>query len=222
MSSRKYRLNHFAYRLSHSAATRSRLGVDVHISHKQIYQLSTPSESSIPPSRLLTSIMSSPIVRAIRQSDFEAWKPLFRAYIDFYKSSLPDEQYQNTFDRLVDPSKDLYGLVMATSEGDGGELVAIAHYFPHQTPWSERPVMHLNGEIRSRVWYDMRADVLDLFVDPNVRGKGYGKQMIKAVEAKAREADCTRLQWDTQHGNPARKLYDQVGQCDFVKYMIKF
>lgn len=88
----------------------------------------------------------SPIVRPIVESDFEAWKPLFRAYIDFYKSSLPDEQYQNTFDRLVDPSKDLYGLVMEQDKEEGGGLVAIAHYFPHQTPWSEKQVMHLNGE----------------------------------------------------------------------------
>lgn len=62
---------------------------------------------------------------------------------------------------------------------------------------------------------------LDLFIDPNVRSKGYGRNMIDAVTAQAKEHGCFRLEWATQHGNPARKLYDQVAACDFVEYRIK-
>jgi hypothetical protein len=46
--------------------------------------------------------------------------------------------------------------------------------------------------------------------------------MIKEVEKHAREMDCVHLGWSTQHENPARKLYDQLGKCDFVEYRIKF
>ena len=58
----------------------------------------------------------------------------------------------------------------------------------------------------------------DLYVDHELRGKGYGRQIIKAVAQEARKQGCIRLQWTTQHGNPARKLYDELAACDFVNY----
>jgi hypothetical protein len=45
--------------------------------------------------------------------------------------------------------------------------------------------------------------------------------MIMSVAKQAKEMDCMRLQWATQHGNPARKLYDQLAKCDFVEYRMK-
>lgn len=62
---------------------------------------------------------------------------------------------------------------------------------------------------------------VDLFIDPNIRGKGYGRAMILAVKERAKEAGCFRLEWATQHNNPARKLYDQLATCDFVEYRVK-
>ncbi|KAF2149779.1 putative acetyltransferase [Myriangium duriaei CBS 260.36] len=140
----------------------------------------------------------------LQQSDYAEWERLFRAYVAFYKSSLPDEQYRKTFDRLLDPSKDLYGLVLRDPE-DHSKLIGLAHFYPHQTPWSEKLIMHFN----------------DLFIDPQVRSKGYGRAMILAVAEKAREQGCLRVEWATKHENPARKLYDQLAQCDFVEYRLK-
>ena len=163
----------------------------------------------------------SPVIRTIGQADWAAWEPLFKAYIDFYQTSIPTEQYQKTFDRLVDPQTDLYGLVM-TDEQDQSKLLAIAHYFPRQTPWSEKKVMHLNGPF-SLAFLDLQHELIqDLFVSPDARSKGYGRMMIQAVEKHARDMDCLHLGWATNHGNPARKLYDQMGKCDFVEYRIKF
>jgi GNAT superfamily N-acetyltransferase len=72
-------------------------------------------------------------------------------------------------------------------------------------------------------WFQYESGlIIDLFVSPDCRSKGYGKMMIKAVENHARELDCLHLGWATNHANPARKLYDQVGKCDFVEYRIKF
>jgi hypothetical protein len=82
---------------------------------------------------------------------------LFRAYIDFYKSSIPETQYQSTFDRLIDPAKDLHCLVLRTPGGseEKRKLFGIAHFYPHQTPWSEKPIMHLNGKpLCQRSGYD--------------------------------------------------------------------
>lgn len=80
-------------------------------------------------------------VGRLTEADYDQWEVLFRAYIDFYKSSLSDVQYHNTFKRIIDPAKDLEAFVLR----QGGKLIGIAHYFPHQNPWSEKPTMHLNG-----------------------------------------------------------------------------
>jgi len=83
-------------------------------------------------------------ITAFRKSDFAEWSRLFHAYIDFYKSSIPETQYKATFDRLIDPQRDLYGLALR-SVADENKLFGIAHYYPHQTPWAEKQIMHLNG-----------------------------------------------------------------------------
>ena len=83
-------------------------------------------------------------ITAFRKTDFTEWSRLFHAYIDFYKSSIPEAQYQATFDRLIDPQRDLYGLALRSAT-DENKLFGIAHYYPHQTPWAEKQIMHLNG-----------------------------------------------------------------------------
>lgn len=87
-------------------------------------------------------------IAPIQAVDKPAWTTLFRAYVDFYGASLPETQYQSTFDRLIDPKKDLHCLVLRTPDESTEErkLFGIAHYYPHQTPWSEKPIMHLNGK----------------------------------------------------------------------------
>jgi hypothetical protein len=93
-------------------------------------------------------------IAPIQAVDKSAWSTLFRAYIDFYGASIPETQYHSTFDRLIDPAKDLHCLVLRTPDGSGEErkLFGIAHFYPHQTPWSEKPIMHLNGKaLRQRL-----------------------------------------------------------------------
>ena len=90
------------------------------------------------------STSQEPHITPINASDFDEWAQLFRGYIDFYKSSIPDTQYRRTFDRIIDPSKDLYGLALRDA-GDDNKLIGIAHFYPHQTPWGEKPIMHFNG-----------------------------------------------------------------------------
>ncbi|KAJ4378478.1 D-amino-acid N-acetyltransferase [Didymella sp. IMI 355093] len=140
-------------------------------------------------------------ITPIEKEDYDEWERLFRLYIEFYKSSLPDAQYPKTFARILDPQKDLYGLVLRDSQNPR-KLYGLAHYFPTQTPWAEEMLMHFN----------------DLYIDHELRGKGYGRKIIQAVAEEARKQGCIRLQWTTQHGNPARKLYDELASCDFVNY----
>jgi hypothetical protein len=84
-------------------------------------------------------------ITVIEESDFAEWNRLFHAYID----ALPDEQYEKTFKRLIEPTTDLHGLVLRDSQ-DKSKLIGLAHFFPHQSTWSEEKVMHLNGECLAR------------------------------------------------------------------------
>lgn len=84
-------------------------------------------------------------ITPIEKEDFDEWERLFKLYIEFYKSSLPDAQYPKTFARILDPQKDLYGLVLRDSQNPR-KLYGLAHYFPMQTPWAEEMLMHFNGK----------------------------------------------------------------------------
>jgi hypothetical protein len=86
-------------------------------------------------------------VTKLTRDDYDEWAVLFRAYIDFYRSSIDDEQYKKTFDRIIVEKDGLQALVVR-QVGDGTEkMVGIAHFFPELTPWSEKKIMMLNGTV---------------------------------------------------------------------------
>lgn len=86
-------------------------------------------------------------ITKLDHDDFAEWSVLFKGYIEFYQTTIPEEQYQKTFDRILNTEKDLYALVMRQQVpgSEKGKMVAIAHFFPTQTPWSEQNIMLLNG-----------------------------------------------------------------------------
>ncbi|KAJ5273151.1 acyl-CoA N-acyltransferase [Penicillium angulare] len=144
-------------------------------------------------------------ITKLNKNDFDEWATLFKGYIDFYRASIPEEQYEKTFQRILDPESDLDALVMRERQGKSQKtkMVGIAHFFPQQTPWSEKQIMLLH----------------DLFVDPSLRGKGLGRKMIQAVADLSKEKGCLRLQWYTKHDNvQARRLYDTMADASFVQY----
>ncbi|RSL83039.1 hypothetical protein CEP51_004768 [Fusarium floridanum] len=136
-------------------------------------------------------------------ADFDEWSVMFRAYIDFYEASIEEEQYRRTFDRIINKENDLQALVLRRTVDGKESIVGIAHFFPEQTPWSEKQILMLN----------------DLFVDPSVRGQGQGRKLIEAVAEIAKKMGCLRLQWLTKRDNArARGLYDTMAQTSFVQY----
>jgi GNAT superfamily N-acetyltransferase len=93
----------------------------------------------------------------------------------------------------------------AVAEADG-RVVGIANYLLHESTGSMQPVCYLQ----------------DLFVDPQVRGAGVGKQMIDWLVAKMNAEKWSRLYWNTKENNyRARGLYDKFTPRDpFVRYTI--
>lgn len=126
---------------------------------------------------------------------------MWRAYLAFYETSLPEDVYASTWARIMDPDGPIFALGV---RDDDGRLVGIAHYLVHAHAWSASDVCYLQ----------------DLFVDEAYRGLGCGTALIAAVAEAARDRGCFRLYWTTQEGNAtARSLYDKVARyTGFIRY----
>ena len=137
-------------------------------------------------------------VTPLELQDRPRWAELWTAYLAFYNTTVPPEQYDSTWTRLHDGR--IHGL--AARDADG-RMIGLAHYLFHEHSWSMRPSCYLQ----------------DLFVDPEVRGTGAGRVLIEAVAQAARAADSFRFYWSTDTGNAtARQLYDRVAHQKAVRY----
>ncbi|WP_343082067.1 GNAT family N-acetyltransferase [Ostreiculturibacter nitratireducens] len=140
-------------------------------------------------------------IRPLAQDDEHDWRRLWTAYLDFYKTRVPEEVYRTTFARLLsgDPWE-FNGLVAE----QGGKLVGLAHYLFHRTCWKLENVCYLQ----------------DLFCDPERRGRGIGRSLIEAVYAEADKHGAPGVWWLTQeHNYMGRMLYDKVGvKTPFIRY----
>ena len=144
---------------------------------------------------------TSVIVRALRAEDEDAWRVLWKDYLAFYETSVPDAVYTSTFDRLLgDDPRDFSALV---AEHDG-RVVGLTHYLFHRHAWKIEEVCYLQ----------------DLYALPDLRGKGVGRALIEAVYAAADRAGAPSVYWLTQAFNDtARQLYDRIGVVTpFIKY----
>ena len=141
-----------------------------------------------------TPIRVTPLAR----SDHERWLALARGYKAFYKTETTDAEYERAWERLLAEDR-IHGL----GAHHDGRLVGITHYLFHASTWAER-VCYLQ----------------DLFVDPDVRGRGIARALIEAVAGAARERGSARMYWLTQdHNATARALYDKVAKHNnFIRY----
>ena len=140
-------------------------------------------------------------IRAVEAGDRADWGRLWRGYLAFYETELPEEVYDTLFARLMAPGADgPFGLL---AEADG-RPVGLVHYLYHLHCWRPEGVVYLQ----------------DLFVAPGRRGLGAGRALIEAVYAAADAAGRPFVYWTTQEFNAtARVLYDRVGVVTpFIKY----
>jgi GNAT superfamily N-acetyltransferase len=137
----------------------------------------------------------------LEPGDHERWSELWRAYLAFYETELPPDVYEATWQRILDPAGSIHALGV---RDDNGRLVGITHFLTHVHAWSRADACYLQ----------------DLFVDADVRGRGYATALINGVAAAARESGCFRLYWLTQENNvTARRLYDRVAKfTGFIRY----
>ena len=131
--------------------------------------------------------------------DRPRWTELWRRYLEFYETELPDELYEHTWQRLM-AGREINGLAARTDD----RIVGIVHYLYHPSAWTLQPVCYLQ----------------DLFTDAQFRGRGTARALIQAVADHARQAHSPRLYWLTQSDNDvARALYDKVAKhTGFIRY----
>ena len=140
------------------------------------------------------------IIRPITVGDKARWLELFKEYIIFYKSKLPGEQFELTWQRINSD----FNINALLAELDG-QVVGFTHYIFRPSTWEVEDFCYLE----------------DLYTDRKVRGKGVGRALIKAVEDIAIAKGSKRLYWTTAPDNEtARKLYDKVAITDRVQYKI--
>lgn len=139
-------------------------------------------------------------IRNLNKSDYASWRNLWDQYLVFYKHELTEEQTQLTFERLLDSKVGMHGFVLEV----GGVIAGIAHSsFTHST-WAEKQDLYLE----------------DLFVDPSLRGKGYGRALIEATAEFGKQHGARKLYWQTHQDNEtAQRLYDTLAsKSEFVTY----
>jgi GNAT superfamily N-acetyltransferase len=140
-------------------------------------------------------------IAPLSAEDRPAWEVLARGYKAFYKTDIPDSEYEAAWDRVRRG-----GEISGIGARLNGELVGIAHYVFHASTWTPT-VCYLQ----------------DLFVAEQARGRGVARALIGAVGAAARERGARRCYWLTQeHNAVARALYDKVAEFrGFICYDLR-
>ena len=134
-------------------------------------------------------------------TDIWQWLPLWKSYQTFYRVDIPESITQLTWKRFFHPAEPMFCAV-AKQEG---RIVGFVHYLFHRSTWAESDYCYLE----------------DLFVDPQLRGRGIARQLMQALRAEAKEQGWSRLYWHTRTDNPARRLYDEFTPADdYVRYRI--
>lgn len=79
---------------------------------------------------------------------------------------------------------------------EDGEAAGFAVYFFNFSTWLGRPGLYLE----------------DLFVRPEMRGRGHGRALLEALARIAQERGCGRMEWAVLDWNePAIQFYKKLG-----------
>ena len=141
------------------------------------------------------------VIRPLAREDHAEWRRIWTLYLEFYETSVSEEVYETTWERLHTDDPNEFKCFVAELDG---RLIGLTHYLFHRHAWKVERVCYLQ----------------DLFVDGDVRGTGAGRALIEAVYKAADEEGAPAVYWLTQDFNEtARKLYDRIAKLTpFIRY----
>ena len=147
-----------------------------------------------------TRVYGAVTVRPVTPPDRAAWDRLWKGYLDFYETTLPQAQYDLTFARYLDAAEPMFAY-LAEHEGKPRGLV---HTIQQRHGWMDAATCYLQ----------------DLYVDPDLRGTGMGRALIEHVYQVTKAAGGMRVYWMTHETNAtARQLYDRIAdKTGFIQY----
>ena len=111
--------------------------------------------------------------------------------------------YERAPDHVVATEKGLHEVLFGAEPAakvviafENTEPVGFAIYFFNFSTWLGRPGLYLE----------------DLFVKPEVRGRGYGRALLVHLAKIARDHNCGRMEWAVLTWNePAIQFYNKLG-----------
>lgn len=137
--------------------------------------------------------MSDVQIRPVTADDHAAWLPLWKAYLTFYKTELPDAVTESTWKRFLDSNEP----TNAALAWQDGKAVGMVHFIYHRSNWSINWSCYLQ----------------DLLVTPDQRGTGVGRKLIEHVYATAKKDGADKVHWLTHETNAtAIQLYERIAE----------
>ena len=137
-------------------------------------------------------------IAPLAPADRAEWEKLARGYKAFYRTEIPAEDYERTWQALLAGER-VHGLGARLD----GRLAGIAHYLFHAQTWSP-DCCYLQ----------------DLYTAEDARGRGVATALIEEVAEEARKRGAIKYYWLTKEDNrEARKLYDRIARWKgFLRY----
>lgn len=117
------------------------------------------------------------VVRPMASTDRGVWGRLYQAYAAFYDSPQSEDMRDRVWGWLMDPDREVFGLMAETSDG----AVGLAHVRTFARPLAAETGLFLD----------------DLFVAEAARGSGVVDAIFDAIRAEARQRGIGKIRWIT-------------------------
>lgn len=147
--------------------------------------------------------ISDLVIRPVGINDRGEWEPLWKGYLEFYQTAIPQETTEFTWKRLT-TTYEVEGFLALEQNA---AALGLVHFLYHPSTST------VGGN----------CYIQDLFVIPSARGQRVGRRLISAVVQAAKAKRVAVVYWQTEEFNgTARRLYERVAKrSPFIRYQIE-
>ena len=143
------------------------------------------------------------VIRVAQPSDIDQILDLIRGLASYEREPDAVETTAEDLHRaLFGPEPRVWAHVAVAPDGGPG-LAGMALWFLAFSTWTGQPTLYLE----------------DLFVRPEVRSSGLGRQLVAALAARAVELGCARMDWSVLDWNEsAQGFYRSIGAAPMEEW----